>query len=84
MFRLLRMEVDEVLPVLLEDFIWNRMCHLAYSARLAYCPLLDRFGGYFVKFARLNVRPAIICSSNIPLSPQRHIDISINAFWPGT
>ena len=40
MERLLRMEVDEVLPVLLEDPVWNRMCQIAPTVGLAYCKLL--------------------------------------------
>ena len=32
--------VDEVLPVLLEDLAWNRMCQIAPTVRLAYCKLL--------------------------------------------
>jgi hypothetical protein len=32
--------VDEVLPVLLEDLAWNRMCQITPTVRLAYCKLL--------------------------------------------
>ena len=42
MERLLRTEVDEVLPVLLEDPAWNRMCQIAPTgrARLLQAPKL--------------------------------------------
>jgi hypothetical protein len=39
MERLLRTVVDQVLPVLLEDLAWNRMCQIASSIRLACCKL---------------------------------------------
>ncbi len=56
MERLLRMEVDEVLPVLLEDLAWNRTCHIAHSARLACCKLL--LSRYLAMSARSRVRRA--------------------------
>jgi hypothetical protein len=34
MERLLQTVVDEVLPVLLEDFAWNRMCQIVPTVRL--------------------------------------------------
>ncbi len=40
MQRLIRTEVDEVLPVLLEEPAWNRMCQIAPTVGLAYCKLL--------------------------------------------
>jgi hypothetical protein len=45
MERLLRTEVDEVLPVLLEDLVWERMCQIAPSqARQLQAPPKLLFG----------------------------------------